>query len=334
MVSPEHLNGYKKMKSDISRIFPGKTGLALGSGSARGWAHIGVIRALAETGVHVDFIAGTSIGALVGAIFASGEINSLEETVLRIDWMQIASFIDMVLPKSGLIDGKKITSFIRSQVKETNIEDLPIPFCAISTDLYTGREIIIREGDIIEAVRASFSIPGIFTPVKKNNMILLDGGLVNPVPVSAVRNMGADSIIAVDLSHDIICKKAPNNNGITDSGMTKPDGKNNKAFIQWNRMLDGLNNKFRSVDFPALTQVKQWMTKDPLPNIFEILVTSINIMESQITATQLKTDPPDLLIRPRLGHIKFLEFNRAQEAISEGYRETRYLLESLLQKGV
>lgn len=166
------------------------TGLALGSGSARGWAHIGVIRALAEAGIRVDCIAGASIGAVVGAVFASGNIDALEDVVLQLDWRQITYFFDVILPKSGLIDGKKISTFIRNHVKGINIEELSIPFCAISTDLATGDEVAIRDGDIIEAVRASISVPGIFTPVKKNGAILVDGGLVNPVPVSVAREMG------------------------------------------------------------------------------------------------------------------------------------------------
>ncbi len=172
------IHPFRKKKK---RLFSGTVGLALGSGSARGWAHIGVIRALTEAGIHVDYIAGTSIGALVGAVYASGGIGTLENVVLQFDWKQIAYFFDVVLPKSGLLDGKKVSAFIRRHVKEINIEELAIPFCAVATDLGTGNEVILKQGDIIEAVRASISVPGIFTPVKKNGTILVDGGLVNPV---------------------------------------------------------------------------------------------------------------------------------------------------------
>jgi NTE family protein len=191
------------------KIPQARVGLALGSGSARGWAHIGVIRALAESGVRVDYIAGTSIGAIVGAVYASGKIDSLENVILQLDWKKIVYFFDVVFPKSGLIDGNKVADFIRSYVGEMNIEDLPIPFCAVSTDLATGNEVVIKEGDIIEAIRASISVPGIFTPVKKDDMTLVDGGLVNPVPVCVAREMVADFVIAVDLNHDIVSKKAP-----------------------------------------------------------------------------------------------------------------------------
>ena len=310
--------------SDNNRKAPRKIGLALGSGSARGWAHIGVIRALTEAGIHIDCIAGTSIGAVVGAVHASGNIDTLEDVVLEMDWKKIVYFFDVVLPKSGLIDGNKVADFIRSCVEESNIEDLPLPFSAVSTDLATGNEVVIQEGDIIEAVRASISVPGIFTPVRKDNMSLVDGGLVNPVPVSVVREMGADFVIAVDLNHDIIAKKGFTQISIPDSSIRHSEKEGGQNSVETkSTIFEALNRRIRMVDFPALTQVRQWLVRDPLPNIFEVLMTSINIMETQITTSRLKTDPPDLLIRPNLGHLRFLEFNRAQEAIVEGYGEAR-----------
>ena len=305
-----------------------KVGLALGSGSARGWSHIGVIRALAEAGIRVDYVAGTSIGALVGAVYASGEIDALEEVVLQLDWKEIAYLFDVVFPKSGLIDGKKVSVFIQNHVKKINIDDLYLPFCAVSTDLTTGDEVAIREGNIIEAVRASISVPGIFTPVKKNDKIYVDGGLVNPVPVSVVREMGADFVIAVDLNHNII-----KNNGLcktpdSDSSTRFSEKKGRQNPEKRNKLVEALNKRIGAVNFSALTQAKQKMKKEPLPSIFEVLTTSISIMETQITAIRLKADPPDILIQPNLGHIKFLEFNRAKEAIAEGYKEGRDQIKS------
>ena len=305
------------------RFPPGKVGLALGSGSARGWAHIGVIKALTEAGIRVDCIAGASIGAVVGAVYASGKIDALEDIVLRLDWKQIASFLDVVFPKSGLIDGNKIADFVRAHVAPGNIEELPLPFCAVSTDLETGSEIVIREGDIIEAVRASISVPGIFTPVKKGGTILVDGGLVNPVPVSVAREMGADFVIAVDLNHDIIGNKGAGKTSVPGSEKMSSDIEVGVNPAKKGRIKNALNRRVMSIDLPALAQVKQWMAKDPMPNVFEVLVSSINIMETQITATRLKAEPPDLLIQPKLGHLKFLEFHRAEEAIAEGYREMK-----------
>ncbi|MBL0712847.1 MAG: patatin-like phospholipase family protein [Desulfosarcina sp.] len=311
--------------------FTGKVGLALGSGSARGWAHIGVIRALTEAGIHVDYITGTSIGALVGAVYASGGIGTLENVVLQFDWKQIAYFFDVVLPKSGLLDGKRISAFIRKHVKEINIEELPIPFCAIATDLGTGNEVVLKQGDIIEAVRASISIPGIFTPVKNNGTILVDGALVNPVPVSVAREMGADFVIAVDLNHNIVGRKEPEIS-TPDSNFELLEKKNGLLSVQRHKILEALSRRIEAVDFPVLTQIRQWAARDPLPSIFEVLGTSSSIMATQITTMKLKTDPPDLLIRPDLGHIKFLEYDRAQETIAGGYREAKVRLDALIQK--
>ncbi len=319
-----------KMINTFHKKIPrARVGLALGSGSARGWAHIGVIRALAEAGIRVDYVAGTSIGALVGAAYASGEIDTLEEVVLQLDWKKIVYFFDVVLPKSGLIDGKKVSVFIGNNVKKINIEDLPFPFCAVSTDMNTGNEVAIQDGDIIEVVRASISVPGIFTPVKKNGTILVDGGLVNPVPVSVARKMGADFVIAVDLNHDIVGKKAP----VLSHENMNSDKEPVKTLPGKNKILNALNKRVRAIDIPTLTQVRQWAgMENSLPNIFEVLVTSINIMETQITAANLKTDPPDILIQPNLGHLKFLEFNRAKEAIAEGYKEGRKQIKKFLEK--
>jgi NTE family protein len=307
----------------------GKIGLALGSGSARGWAHIGVIKALDEAGIRLDYVAGTSAGALVGAVYASGRIESFQDVVLQLDWKRVVSYLDVVFPKTGLIDGNKIADFVRANVGKKNIEDLHIPFCAVSTELATGNEVLIKDGDIIEAVRASISTPGIFIPVKRNNAILVDGGLVNPVPVSVVRKMGADLVIAVNLNHGIVAKRRirkthkPYRGGCTEEEGTAHDATKGSG------IRDALHKRFDTLDIPAIKHVRHWMSRDPVPNIFEIIIDSINIMEAQITTARLKTDPPDLLIQPDLGHIRFLEFNRAQEAIVAGYEAAKRCLKNL-----
>ncbi len=321
------------VSSKHNRWNPGKIGLALGSGSARGWAHIGVIRALAETSISIDYVAGTSIGAVVGSVFASGNINALEEVAVQLDWKQIAHLFDVVLPKSGLIDGKKVAKFVQNHLKKTNIEELPIPFCAVSTDLNTGDEVVIREGDIIEAVRASISIPGIFTPVRNNGRILVDGGLVNPVPVSVVREMGADFVIAVDLSHGIVGGSESAQKTAHEFGVAHSEKEDQQVTKKRNRLLEALNDRIAAIDFSALSWIRHSPDVERLPSIFDILNTSINIMEAQISATRLKTDPPDLLIQPNLSHINFLGFNRASEAIAVGYDETKRRLDALLEKG-
>ena len=302
-----------------ARRIRGTVGLALGSGSARGWAHIGVIRALADAGVTVDYVAGTSIGAAVGAVFASGDLDALEDVARGLDWKQVASFYDAMLPKSGLIDGTKLSDFIRRHVKETRIEQLPIPYCAVATDLNTGDEVAIREGDIIEAVRASFSIPGVLTPVRWHGRILVDGGVVNPVPVNVLREMGADFVIAVDLNHGVVGRRPSREVAATPE---VPERETRVTEIK-HRIAQALNARMAQVNVPALDQIKRWRSRQPLPSIFDVMTTSIAIMEALITTARLQADPPDLLIQPNVGHLRSLEFHRAGEAIAEGYREAK-----------
>ena len=306
---------------------PRKIALALGSGAARGWAHIGVINALSEAGVRPDYVAGTSIGALVGAAYASGEIHSLEKFTRELDWRKVISFFDVIFPRSGLIDGRKIADFVREHVEPGSIEDLPMPFCAVSTDLVTGREVVIQEGDVVEAVRASISVSGMFTPVRKGEMILVDGGLVDPVPVSVARRMGADYVIAVDLTHDAPGGGGAKRGSQADLDGTPPDEEPTSGPTGKGAPPASIGERIMSVDVPGMAQVRQWLAGESLPNIFEVMMASTNIMERQIAELQLRAAPPDLLIRPRLGHLRFMDFHRADETILEGYRAAKSCLE-------
>ena len=182
-----------------------KIGLALGSGSARGLAHIGVLRVLKEEDIPIDMIAGTSIGAVVGALYALRKnITRIEEIADKINWTRLLSLVDLTLPKTGLIGGKRIIAWAKSIIgRDVQFSDLEIPFACVATDIMTGQEIVINEGSVMEAVRASFSIPGLFSVAKREGKYLVDGGLVNPVPISIVKNMGAEFIIAVNVIPDI-----------------------------------------------------------------------------------------------------------------------------------
>ena len=182
-----------------------KVGLALGSGSARGLAHIGVLRVLRHHGIPVDMIAGTSMGAVVGSLYAlRGNISRIEEIASSMTRMHVLSLVDLALPRTGLIAGQKITAWGKSLIgRDIQFSDLQTPFACVATDIMSGKEIVISEGSVLEAVRASISIPGIFSPAKRNGQYLVDGGLVNPVPVSTVKDMGADFIIAVNVMPDV-----------------------------------------------------------------------------------------------------------------------------------
>ena len=298
----------------------GKVGLALGSGSTRGWSHIGVIHALVDAGITVDYIAGTSVGALVGAVYASGMIDLLEDAVYQFSRKHVFSFRDLILPKSGLIDGVKIADFVQKYVLDEPIEKLPIPLSVVATNLYTGEEVVMKDGNIVEAVRASISLPGIFKPVRRGDHLLVDGGLVNPVPVRTVREMGADFVIAVDLNRDIVQSRRPEVLPMVDDSEDLQKAEQKERTTAGNKTNSLLNGKLRKINMAAAGKIRQLISRDPQPNIIEVLMTSIKIMESQITTVNLRTDPPDVLIQPRLGHINLMEFQRAEESILEGYR--------------
>jgi NTE family protein len=298
-----------------------KIGLALGGGSSRGWAHFGVIQALSELGIQIDCVAGTSIGALVGALFAAGAAEKFLESAPQFAWKRLASFFDLTSPWSGLIDGKKVADFLRDHVQAADIRDLPVPFAAVAVDLRTGKEVILDSGDLMESVRASMAFPGVLTPVARGETFLLDGGLVNPVPVSVVRKMGADYVIAVDLNHDVVAKKGAARAGRAHRPRRTPLRWARRKLSERGPFLNALNERFLQLELPVWRKIRSSTGRDAAPNIFEVLFSSISIMESQITTARLRDDPPDLLLQPQLGHIRFLEFHRAKEGIQAGYEE-------------
>lgn len=281
-------------------------GLALGSGSARGLAHIGVIRALRERSIDIDCVAGTSIGALVGAVFCAGNIDRLARDFESFDWKRIATLLDPVFPRSGLIDGRSVGDFIRAYVPMRNIEDLPVPFRAVATDLLTGAEVVFETGDIIDAVRASISVPGLFTPTRCRERLLVDGGLVNPVPVSVVRAMGAGTVIAVDLCHDIVESRLAH---------LQPGVPPQKPGSGVARLLETLG----SMHSPLALQLDAWLHKGPTPGILDVLLGSLAIMQTRISSSTLAQEHPELLILPPLGAVRFMEFDRAAEIIAIGH---------------
>jgi len=181
-----------------------KIGLALGGGAARGLAHIGVLEVLGEEGIPVDMIAGTSAGAAVGALYAQGKnADQIKELAEGVGWKKLTSIMDLALPKTGFIQGKKIKGLLKSVIGDVRFADLALPLACVATDIDTGEEVVIQQGSVLEGVRASISIPVIFTVVEWNGRYLVDGGLVNPVPVNVLRQMGADFVIAVNVIPDV-----------------------------------------------------------------------------------------------------------------------------------
>jgi NTE family protein len=292
-------------------------GLALGSGSARGWAHIGVIRALEEAGIRPDFVCGTSIGALVAAAYADGDLDRLEQWVLGLAWKDVVGFLDLSL-SGGFIKGDRLIGFFQENFFELEIARLPLPFGAVATDLASGREVWLREGMLSEAVRASIALPGLFAPVRRDGRWLVDGGLVNPVPVSLARAMGAEVVIAVDLNSDLIGRHlrraAP-----APPPPAPPKRPEEGAGSLISRLQAGM--AALSAGLPAEPGAP--------PSMLEVLASSVNIMQVRITRSRLVGEPADVLVTPRLAHLGLMEFHRAKAAIEAGHRAASHAIASL-----
>jgi NTE family protein len=286
-----------------------RIGLVLGSGSARGWAHIGVIRALAEAGIKPDIVCGSSIGAVVGAAYVSGNLALLEQWVRTLTFWDVARLLDVRM-KGGLIEGVTLMESFRDKIRDVNIEQLSLPFAAVATDLGNGHEMWLQQGPLLPAVRASLALPGLFSPTRINGRWLVDGGLVNPVPISLCRAMGADFIIAVNLNSDIVGRhlapRQPRPAAVEEEGRRD----------LFEQVLKQLNNGLRERALNAWRRER--IDGDEPPGLFEVLASSINIMQDRITKSRMAGDPPDVLLSPQLGQLGLLEFDRAGEAIAEG----------------
>lgn len=293
-------------------------GLALGSGSARGWSHIGVIRELAELGIRPDIVCGTSIGSLVGGAHCCDNLDRLEQWVLTLDRKEVARYLDVnMLGSGGAIKGDKIIGFFRKHIGDPRFADCAVPFGAVATNLATGREVWLREGSVLEAVRASISLPGLFAPVKVDGDWLVDGGLVNPVPVSLCHAMGADIVIAVNLNggrlgHDL---RAADHQ--TENTSAKPP---TNALERVTADLKERANTFLSEMFDS---------RDDSPGLFDVLSASINIMQDRITRSRMSGDYPDIMMAPRLAHIGLMDYHRARESIAEGRAVVRRALPAM-----
>ena len=274
-----------------------RIGLALGAGSARGWAHIGAIRALEERGVKPDLICGTSIGALVGAVYASGQLDQLEAWVTGLAWSKVWRLMDITL-KGGLIRGQRLFNLFRATFQELEISELATPFGAIATELSSGREIWLRQGKLFDVVRASIATPGLFTPVIHEGTVLVDGGLVNPVPVSMCRAFGAEIVIAVDLSWGKL-------------GAYRNMGRELPAPLQEPSWFGRLTNGW-------LGGVRKGSGEPQIPSIFEVFNTALDIVEQRVARSRLAGEPADVLITPLLPNFGTMEYHRAREAIAEG----------------
>jgi NTE family protein len=281
----------------------------LGSGAARGWAHVGVVRALERAGVRPDVVCGTSVGALVGAAYASGEFDRFCEGTAGMRRSDVLSFADIGL-SGGLLKGQRFMAFVSRGFEDRPIEELEIPFAAVATSVENGAEVWLRKGSTMNAVRASLAMPGLFTPVPTDDGILVDGALVNPVPVSLARAMGAEIVIAVDLSHGIVGRNVVVRDA--DASEAEENG--------WLRRSIG----------------RLWPTngEPPPPSMLGVVAASLDIMQVRITRSRMAGEPPDVTVAPRLAHIGLLDFDRAEEAIREGERAMEAALGGLAMLGI
>lgn len=297
-------------------------GLALGSGAARGLAHIGVLKVLEEARIPISFITGTSMGAFVGAMYASGvPVEQMEQVALEIDWISMAKLLDPVIPTSGLSDGKKLVSFMSELLPARDFNQLQLPLAVTATDINTGEPVIIKQGDLLEALRASLAFPGIFSPVRFGQRFLVDGGLCSPIPIDATRSLGADKVVGVCTIPAVIKKTPEAFLPTRHSGSTTI--KRWRDFFSTHRV----EQAFRSVMGQEAEESNNGATNNlKTPNIFRVCAQSVAIMENVINELHLRQNPHDLILRPKLEGITLLEFHRAKEVIAAGETATRAAL--------
>ena len=294
--------------------FDGRIGLALGSGAARGWAHVGVIRALDEAGVRPEVVCGTSSGAVVGGLYAAGRLDALERWARQLDRRKVLSLFDFSL-RGGLIKARRLLDALGEELGDPRIESLPLRFGAVATDLASGREIWLRKGSLMDALRASIALPGLVTPAEIGGRWLVDGGLVNAVPISLCRALGADSVIAVDLNTTLLRLRFRD----SPTSAAQPEGEappgSVRAMLQ--DFLADVRGRMGGGD--AEDRVSP-------PSLFDVIANSINIMQVRVTRSRMAGDPPELLVTPHLAQLPLLAFDRAAEAIEEGRRAAQRAL--------
>lgn len=298
-------------------------GLALGGGAARGFAHIGIVRTLVAHGIIPNVVVGTSIGAVIGGAYAAGHLDTLEEWARSLQPRNIFGYLDIRLNGSGLIGGAKLAAQLEAAMGQSLIEDLPVKFATVATEVRTGHEIWLTHGRIVDAMRASYALPGIFSPVLVGDRWLVDGALVNPVPVSAARAFGAEIVIAANLSSDVFAHSTTiysHGPSVDLSVSVVPD-----PLPEPEPPKRGLG-KFFSAE---RTMKREFFGSATRPGISTVMVDAFNIMQDRITRARLAGDPPDLLISPRVGQIGWFDFHRADDLIAHGARAAERAIDSI-----
>jgi NTE family protein len=312
---PQEKTGLEK--TGLGAIRKPTIGLALGGGAARGFAHIGIVRTLIANGIVPDIVVGTSIGAVVGGCYAAGHLDTLEAWARGLQPKNLFSYLDIRLNGSGLIGGNKLAAQLEASIGKTRIDELPLKFAAIATEIQTGHEIWLTHGRVVDAMRASYALPGIFSPVAIGDRWLIDGALVNPVPVSAARALGAEIVIAANVSTDVF------GHGTIIS--TYGAAEETQDDLETPAPKRGFG-KFFSAE---RTMKREFFGSGDRPGISKVMVDAFNIMQDRITRARLAGDPPDVLISPRVGKIGWFDFHRAEETIAHGTRAAERTIESI-----
>jgi NTE family protein len=295
-----------------------RIGLALGGGAARGWAHIGVLRVLQEAGIVPDVIAGCSIGAVVGGCYAAGKLDELEAFTLSLTKRRVMGLLDFHFSGAGLIAGGRLQKLLDQDLTDRRVETLPIKFCTIATELVSGHEVWLTRGPLVQAMRASYALPGVFDPVMVGGRWLMDGALVNPIPITAARALGADIVVCVNLNGEIRVRGTVIQSYDTDE---KSDEKEIEEAIEAAPRRWGFFPQARANRHP----------KPNAPGIATLMVDAFNITQDRIARSRLAGDPPDVMVAPKLAKMGLFEFHRAQECITLGRQATERALPDLIE---
>lgn len=298
-------------------------GLALGGGVARGWAHIGAIKALMEANIEIDIISGTSIGALVGGFYVTGKIATLEKWALTLNKNKVFNYLDIQWGGTSIIRGQRLSRVLKSHFRNINIEDVPQRFIAVSCDLKTGEEIWLQSGSILKAIEASYALPGIFEPVRINGKYLIDGALANPVPVSACRSYGANIVIGIGLN-DYGGNGTSSNNEISNPRTLK---KSRENFI--GKLIQKVYN-FRPEKI-LMDLFFRKNTKNKKPKLGMVMIDALDLTMDRLARNCLAKNPADIYITPEISHIGMLEFTKVEDLINLGYEAVKKEIPHILK---
>ncbi|MGV6873729.1 patatin-like phospholipase family protein [Pseudochelatococcus sp. B33] len=322
---PEHRPGPDGQRAETDETPAGgmRFGLALGGGAARGWAHIGVLKVLRREGLQPSVIAGTSIGAVVGGCYAAGKLDELEDFARSLTKRRVVGLMDFHINGSGLLAGDRLQKLLVENLGALKIEELPLRFAAVATELGSGHEIWLTRGQLAEALRASYALPGVFDAVRLGGRWLMDGALVNPIPVTATRVLGAEAAVAVNLNGDPRARTA--------MGPTLDPEEAQELIDSAEHPTDSLLRRFFAPFQSALPGARGQQRRPRAPGLATVLMDAFNITQDRIARSRLAGDPPDITIAPRLAHVGLFDFHRAGEIIALGEKATERALPDLLE---